>query len=84
MKSANKPDFSLKTLRVLAKNFTQIELEKCLDLAVENKVNPCFCAATEEALSTLAKASFVRKEIDQGKTLAEAMRELGKRIRAWL
>ncbi len=84
MNSAKKPDFSIKTLRELAQMHTQIELEKCLDLAVENKANPCFYAPTEEAVSILAKASFVRKEMEQGKKLSEAMRELGKRIRAWL
>jgi len=85
MNSSTKPTVSIKEVRVLADNYSQNKLEDCLNLAINNSANPCFSTTSnDDVVSTLAKASFVRKQIDQGKSLSEAMRELAKRIRVWV
>ena len=85
MNSSTKSTVSIKEVRVLAGSYSQKKLEDCLNLAINNNANTCFATRNnDEAVSTLAKASFVRKQIDQGKNLSEAMRELAKRIRVWV
>ncbi|MGD9385744.1 MAG: hypothetical protein PVF28_04260 [Thioalkalispiraceae bacterium] len=70
-------------IRDLAKRFDANTIEKCMQLALENKDNPCYSGGElEEVMNVLAKASFVKEQTDEGMSLAEAIRELGKRIRA--
>jgi len=84
MKNIKKSDFVIKEVRTLANAFSLKKLSACLDLAITNTPNPCFCSSDNEiTVSTLAKASFVRKQVEQGMSLPEAMRELANRIRAW-
>ena len=53
-----------------------------MQLALKNKANPCYVNnELEEVMNILAKANFVRSQVEQGNTLALAMRELGKRMR---
>jgi hypothetical protein len=54
-----------------------------MEQALQGKHNPCYSAvAAEEVITVLAKAGFVKKQMQQGLLLAEAIRELGKRIRS--
>lgn len=69
-------------IRDLSKRFDAGAIEQCIELVLQNKLNPCYSAGgQEEVMNVLAKANFVTEQIEQGKTLAEAIRELGKRIR---
>jgi len=70
-------------IRELAKHFDAASIEQCMELALQNKPNPCYSAGDlEDIMNVLAKASFVKAQQEQGESLAEAIRELGKRIRA--
>ena len=70
-------------IRSLASRFSTEAIETCIQLAIENKENPCYSAnELEDIMNVLAKASFVRGLMEQGKSLVEAIRELGKRIRS--
>ena len=73
----------IKEIRELANHFSAEAIENCMQLALEGKENPCFQAGKlEEMMNVLAKASFVREQIEQGSSLGDAIRELGKRMRA--
>jgi len=70
-------------IRELAKRFDVDSIDHCMTQALENKPNPCYSAGTlEEVMNVLAKASFVTAQIAQGQSMAEAIRELGKRARS--
>lgn len=70
-------------IRALAKRYDAGSIEHCMELALANKANPCYLAdEADEVVNVLAKTGFVLELIQQGKTLNEAIRELGKRIRA--
>lgn len=70
-------------VRELSKRFDAAAIENCIQRALQEKDNPCYSAADlEEVMGILVKANFVTGLIRQGKTLAEAIRELGQRIRA--
>lgn len=72
----------MREIRDLANRFDANSIESCIQLAMENKKNPCYTTGeTEEVISVLAKTSFVQTLMQQGLSIAEAVRELGKRIR---
>lgn len=59
------------------------ELEACIRGQLEEGANVCEPSGkTEEIVGVLAKAEFVKARMAQCATLAEAMRELGRRTRA--
>ena len=73
----------LAEVRELAKRFDANAIEHCMALALQQKENPCYAAVElEDVMNVLAKASFVQQQIQHGLSLAEAIRELGKRIRS--
>jgi len=70
-------------VRELAKRFDADAIEQCMDLALCGQHNACYQASSsEDVINVLAKVSFVSAQVQQGTTLAVAMRELGKRMRA--
>jgi hypothetical protein len=76
-------DLHLAEIRALAQRFEPDELEACIRDQLEEGANVCEPSGkTEEIVGVLAKAEFVKARMAQGATLAEAMRELGRRIRA--
>ena len=76
-------DIHIAEIRELAKRFSADQIENCMELVLQHQDNPCFDKEeAEEAMNVLAKAEFVKAQMEQGSTLAEAMRELGRRIRA--
>lgn len=70
-------------IRELAKRFTSVQIDTCIQLVIENKENPCYSGnEAEKIMNVLAKANFVSEQMDKGMSLANSTRELGKRIRA--
>jgi hypothetical protein len=76
-------DLHLAEIRALAQRFEPDELEACIRDQLEEGANVCEPSGrTEEIVGVLAKAEFVKVLMEKGTTLPEAMRELGRRIRA--
>jgi hypothetical protein len=73
----------LKEIRELAQRFSGEEIEGCIHHQLDEGSNPCAPSeSAEEAMSVLAKADYVRDLMDeQGYSLSQAVRELGRRIR---
>lgn len=72
-----------KQLKKITDTFSLEQIESCIKRQIEKGENECGVAdATDEALTALSKAEVVRELMDQGMTFADALRELGKRIRA--
>ncbi len=80
----NKPsNLHLAEIRELARRFNSEQIEACIQSTLESGHNPCFeDGDTEEVMNVLAKAEFVKSQMEQGMPLPEAIRELGRRIRA--
>jgi hypothetical protein len=77
------PDLHLAEIRALAQRFSPDELEACIRDQLEEGANVCEPSGrTEEIVGVLAKAEFVKALMEKGFTLSEAMRELGRRMRA--
>ncbi len=83
MSQQTQPSMHLTEVRDLAKQFDTNEIAQCMELALQNKQNPCYTTGKlEEVMNVLAKASFVKAQTQLGRSIAEAMRELGKRVRS--
>lgn len=83
MTQLDQQSINIREIRDVANRFDADSIETCIQLAMDNKENPCYPTdELEQAMNILAKASFVRNQMKQGMTLAVAIRELGKRIRS--
>ena len=72
----------IKEIKELAKEFSPYEIDLCISQQLENGTNSCKLEeTTEEVLNKLSKASFVRKKMDAGVPMMDAVRELAGRIR---
>lgn len=72
----------VKEIREIAKKFTPEQIEGCITQQIETGKNICIeTEDTVEILNELSKAGFVRELMDQGMSLADALRELARRIR---
>ena len=70
-------------LRLLAEQFESAQLDSCLASQLANNCNQCIAHTdSETTVSLLAKASFIRKLVNDGYSLNGALREMGKRMRA--
>lgn len=77
------PSNQIQDVRDLAKRFNPQAIDQCMQLALEEKANPCYSAnEIEDVMNVLAKASFVSGYMQKGHSMSEAIRELGKRIRS--
>lgn len=77
-----KQTVNIREIRDVANRFEAIEIESCMNLAMANKQNPCYSKQdTEEMMNVLAKASFVRTQVELGLSVGAALRELGNRMR---
>lgn len=77
------PGIHLAEIRALAQRFSPDELEACIRDQLEEGANVCEPSGRmEEIVGVLAKAEFVKALMEKGFTLSEAMRELGRRMRA--
>ncbi|HSR12571.1 MAG TPA: hypothetical protein VLS90_14110 [Thermodesulfobacteriota bacterium] len=78
----DREQIDIKEIRELARRFTPEEIDACINRQILEGQNPCEVrGSTEYVLGELAKAEFVRKRMDDGMSLADAVRELARRIR---
>jgi hypothetical protein len=76
-------DMHIGEIRELAKRFTPQQLEDCIGRQLSEGSNPCDTeASVEETINVLAKAEYVKHLVEQGMSVNEAIRELGRRVRA--
>jgi hypothetical protein len=72
-----------KELKKLAEKYSPEQLETCIRQQLEKGENACdLVDETDEVITALSKAEVIRELMEQGRTFSEALRELGKRIRA--
>ncbi|HYA89095.1 MAG TPA: hypothetical protein VEI57_18815 [Nitrospirota bacterium] len=72
-----------KDLRKIVDKYSPEQLETCIRQQLDKGENACeIVTESDEVIAYLSKAEVVRELMDQGKTFSEALRELGKRIRA--
>lgn len=77
-----KLDIGVKEIRELAKKFTPEEIEDCIKQHLEVGTNICEVRGEiEKVIGELAKAQFVKELMGKGMPLADAVRELARRIR---
>lgn len=70
-------------IQSLASQFSAEEIDRCMALTLQRNENPCIADPdVEKVMNVLAKAGFVKAKIEQGLTQQEAIRELGRRVRA--
>ena len=72
----------IREIRELAKKFTPEQIEGCITQQVETGKNVCIeNESTEKILNELSEAGFIRELMGNGMTLADALRELARRMR---
>jgi cell fate (sporulation/competence/biofilm development) regulator YmcA (YheA/YmcA/DUF963 family) len=72
----------IKQIREIAKKYTPEQIEGCISKQIETGKNVCLTDATsEKIINELSKAGVVRELMDQGMDLADALRELARRMR---
>lgn len=77
-----KQDIDIKEIRELAKKFTPEEIETCIKQQLEEGTNVCEVKGpTEYVIGELAKAEVIKELMGKGMSLADAVRELARRIR---
>lgn len=81
--NTNNAVHAMARVRALATRHAAEELEHCLAQAIVHGDNACINdGAIEERINALARAGFVKQQVEQGATLTNALRELGRRMRA--
>ena len=77
------PDIHLAEIRALAQRISPDELEACTRHQLAEGSSVCdLSGRTDEIVGVLAKAEFVKAFMEKGFSLSEAIRELGRRMRA--
>ena len=72
----------IKQIRDIAKKYTPEEIEGCITQQMETGNNVCLMDAnSERIINELSKAEVIRQLIDEGMSLADALRELARRMR---
>jgi Family of unknown function (DUF6952) len=70
-------------LKKIVDKYSPEQLATCIRQQLEKDENACeIVDEKDEVIASLSKAEVVRELMDEGKTFSEALRELGKRIRA--
>ncbi len=70
-------------LKRLVATYSADQIETCIQQQLEKGANACeLVDETDEVIAALSKAGVVKELMDQGMKFSEALRELGKRIRA--
>jgi len=73
---------SLSEIKELARRFSPEEIEGCITSELETGENVCLRdESSERIINELSKARFIRDLMDKGYSLADALRELARRIR---
>ncbi len=72
-----------KELKKLVEKYSVAQLEACILEQVTKGENKCDVAdGNDEIITELSKAEVMRELMDEGRTFSDALRELGRRIRA--
>jgi hypothetical protein len=72
-----------KDLKKLTEKYSVDRLETCIRQQLDKGENECeIVDGTDEVITALSKAEIMRELMDQGMSFSEALRELGRRIRA--
>ena len=70
-------------LKKLAEKYSPEELASCIRQQLEKGENQCeIVDQTDEVITALSKAEVVRELMNRGMKFSDALRELGRRIRA--
>ncbi len=73
----------VKEIKELAKRFTPEQIEGCITQQLETGKNVCLKnPSAEYIINELSKAEFIKKLMGEGMELADALRELAKRMRS--
>ncbi len=69
-------------IKELAKRFGPEQIESCITQQIETGENVCVRnESTEKIINELAKAQFITEMMESGLSLADALRELARRMR---
>lgn len=69
-------------LKEIAKRFTPEQIEGCITQQIETGENICLTDENSDKIITeLSKAGVVRNLMEEGMSLADALRELARRMR---
>lgn len=72
----------IKQIKDIAKKYTPEQIEGCITQQIETGKNICLADETSERIiNELSKAEVIRELVDQGMSLADALRELARRMR---
>ncbi len=72
----------IKEIKELTKRFTPEQIEGCITQQIKTGENICLRnESAEKIINELSKAEVIRDLIDKGMSLADAMRELARRMR---
>ena len=74
----------MKEVRELVETYSHAELEQCIEEQISSGVNGCFTGSnTEETMSVLSKASYVKQMMEEGKvdSVTDGIRKLAGSIR---
>lgn len=72
----------IREIKKIAQRYTPEQIEGCITRQVETGKNRCIeDEETEKIVNDLSKAVVVRELVDSGMSLADALRELARRMR---
>jgi hypothetical protein len=72
----------IKQIRDIAKKYAPEEIEGCITQQIETGDNVCLRDEnSEKIINELSKAEVIRQLMDEGLSLADALRELARRMR---
>ena len=70
-------------LKKITDQFTLEEIEQCIGQQLAKGENSCnIVDETDKVVMELSKATVIRELMEQGMSFSQALRELGRRIRA--
>lgn len=70
-------------LKKIVEKYSSEQLEACIRQQLEKGENACeIIDRADEVITDLSKAEVMRELMDQGMKFSDALRELGRRIRA--
>ena len=72
----------IKELKKLAKKFTPEQIEGCITQQIDTGENICLKdQSAEKIINELSGAEYIKRLVDKGMSLADALRELARRMR---
>ncbi len=73
---------NIRQIKDIAKKYTPEQIEGCITQQIETGENVCLTDEnSERTINELSKAEVIRELVDRGMSLADALRELARRMR---